>query len=344
MTDGIAEVASSHEERVAIAKALTWDITEISPDEVREIIAKLSTEGFALRPLHPGTSGEGGPRGWPQPYQHRVATAHHALFHDDPTDVSERLARYAEETNEVLQAFGMSRDDMHCLVDYTCDRPAGEPAQEIGAAMLTLTSLCVVAGYDLMSCAEADLQKLQQPETIARIRAKRSTRHGRGPLPGFDPSSRGKDDGHEVEAEITTIEARFDEINRVLGAGPREDWMRPLEEEFAFLRGRLSILSATNQTAATALIRASVDVLEERDRQKSVEGWSPEHDDQHIDHELSRAAASYAIGNIAYWPWSLTWWKPADRRRNLVKAGALIIAEIERIDRAALSVANGDAK
>lgn len=34
---------------------------------------------------------------------------------------------------------------------------------------------------------EADLVKLQQPETIARIRAKRATRHGRGPLPGLDP-------------------------------------------------------------------------------------------------------------------------------------------------------------
>ncbi|MBP1873508.1 hypothetical protein J2Z19_003223 [Ensifer adhaerens] len=84
----------------------------------------------------------------------------------------------------------------------------------------------------------------------------------------------------------------------------------------------------------SALGEAARDVLAERDRQKAVEGWSTAHDDQHVDHELSRAAASYAIGNVAYWPWSLAWWKPCDRRRNLVKAGALIIAEIERIDRA----------
>lgn len=121
-------------------------------------------------------------------YQDRVAAAHHALFHDDPTDVPERLARFMEEVNETCQAFGMTREDAHRLVDYTYDRPAGEPAKEIGAAMLTLTSLCVVAGYDLMTCAEADLEKLQRPETIDRIRAKRSTRHGRGPLPGFDAS------------------------------------------------------------------------------------------------------------------------------------------------------------
>lgn len=122
-------------------------------------------------------------------YQERVAAAHHALFHDDPTDVAERVARFAEEANETLQAFGMSREDMHRLVDYSCDRPVGEPAKEIGAALLTLASLCVVSGHNLMECGEADLEKLQRPETIARIRAKRATRHGRGPLPGFDPAT-----------------------------------------------------------------------------------------------------------------------------------------------------------
>jgi hypothetical protein len=65
----------------------------------------------------------------------------------------------------------------------------GDPKKEIGSASLTLTSLCVVAGYDRSECEEADLEKLVQPETIARIRAKRATRHGRGPLPGLDPAA-----------------------------------------------------------------------------------------------------------------------------------------------------------
>lgn len=34
------------------------------------------------------------------------------------------------------------------------------------------------------------------------------------------------------------------------------------------------------------------------------------------------------------WPWGSSWWKPKDPRRDLVRAGALILAEIERIDRA----------
>jgi hypothetical protein len=49
--------------------------------------------------------------------------------------------------------------------------------------------------------------------------------------------------------------------------------------------------------------QAALDVLAERGRQKAIEGWTLEHDD--------------------------------DRRRNLVRAGALILAVIERLDRAA---------
>ncbi len=98
--------------------------------------------------------------------------------------------------------------------------------------------------------------------------------------------------------------------------------------------------------------QAAHDVLAERRRQIEAEGWTPEHDDTYAGGEMAFAAASYVIGVStltgavskgklsfpwAYriWPrtWDLKWWKPSDRRRNLVKAGALIIAEIERLDR-----------
>lgn len=84
----------------------------------------------------------------------------------------------------------------------------------------------------------------------------------------------------------------------------------------------------------------------ERQRQKEVEGWTPEHDDEHSHGELATAAAVYllaaenqAIDQIfqpakepAFWPWSFTWWKPSPEPiRNLVKAGALIAAEIDRL-------------
>lgn len=96
---------------------------------------------------------------------------------------------------------------------------------------------------------------------------------------------------------------------------------------------------------------AERDVLAERARQISVEGWTPEHDDEHDDGSMAKAAACYALGEggasgsreyVSFWPWGQQWAKfSRDRRRNLVKAGALILAEIERLDRAAILASKG---
>ncbi len=87
-------------------------------------------------------------------------------------------------------------------------------------------------------------------------------------------------------------------------------------------------------------------IVHERQRQIEAEGWTPEHDDQYQNSELCRAAAGYALYAHAdqswknyhvpnSWPFPAKWFKPADARRMLVKAGALVVAEIQRIDRAA---------
>ncbi|HFL2757910.1 TPA: hypothetical protein ACG1S6_000337 [Pseudomonas aeruginosa] len=92
--------------------------------------------------------------------------------------------------------------------------------------------------------------------------------------------------------------------------------------------------------------QAWLDVQAERLRQVEAEGWMPEHDDAHDTGALASAAGCYAMFSLAYpagdpsrfWPWDKSWWKPSpDGRRNMVKAGALILAEIERLDRAAAS-------
>ena len=80
----------------------------------------------------------------------------------------------------------------------------------------------------------------------------------------------------------------------------------------------------------------------ERARQINEEEWTAEHDDQHAKGELVDAAISYAAFSYAkndpsvyrsWWPWEWKWWKPDNKRtvRNLVKAGALIAAEIDRL-------------
>ncbi|KXE31484.1 hypothetical protein AW923_13450 [Pseudomonas aeruginosa] len=96
--------------------------------------------------------------------------------------------------------------------------------------------------------------------------------------------------------------------------------------------------------------QAWLDVQAERRRQITAEGWTPEHDDEHADGQMARAAACYALagssapndGTAALlvslaWPWDEQWWKPSTARRDLVKACTLALAEIERLDRAGIS-------
>lgn len=106
------------------------------------------------------------------------------------------------------------------------------------------------------------------------------------------------------------------------------------------------------------LTKAAQDVLAERQRQVDVEGWDANHDDNNNRGDMARAAACYALvagscqgwsastyagmpapnsdpdGDEIWWPWDRKWWKPKNPRRDLVRAAALILAEIERIDRA----------
>lgn len=86
-------------------------------------------------------------------------------------------------------------------------------------------------------------------------------------------------------------------------------------------------------------------IAEERARQISVEGWTPEHDDKHDRGQLAAAADSYRIYTDRLlefgdklpacfipkqWPWERKWWKPSkDPIRNLVKAGALYRAQAD---------------
>lgn len=124
-------------------------------------------------------------------------------------------------------------------------------------------------------------------------------------------------------------------------------------------------LAATQPAARglDALTPAARDVLAERKRQIESEGWKTERDDVYDTGEMALAAACYAAHSAScaaikaphtvpgvfvrtrsaqdfvgeMWPWSDDWWKPSGHRRNLEKAGALVLAEIERIDRAALA-------
>lgn len=101
-----------------------------------------------------------------------------------------------------------------------------------------------------------------------------------------------------------------------------------------------AILAEVRAQGVKSLSNAVQSVIAERQRHQSVEGWTPEHDDQYSKSQLLWASSCYVLNAIHPfnripfdWPWTPEWWKPTNPRRDLVKAGALILAEIERIDR-----------
>lgn len=87
-------------------------------------------------------------------------------------------------------------------------------------------------------------------------------------------------------------------------------------------------------------------IAEERAKHPS-KGYDAKHDAEHMDGELIHAAKAYAVcaeyqerghpsarrlGSFA-WPWDEASFRPSDDpKRNLAKAGALLAAEIERLD------------
>lgn len=104
------------------------------------------------------------------------------------------------------------------------------------------------------------------------------------------------------------------------------------------------------------LVSPGVELIHfERLRQIKEEGYDPARDDQHVDQALAIAAACYAMpaplrehdrwwsrgqgwnlfNHPRFWPFHRQYWKPApdDRVKELVKAGALIAAEIDRLKR-----------
>ena len=115
---------------------------------------------------------------------------------------------------------------------------------------------------------------------------------------------------------------------------------------------------------------AVTELAGERARQITEEGFTPEWDDRHHrPADLALAAATYAafsamenensrehhrqslwgfvpgftgiIGQL--WPWPAQWFKPRARRRELIKAGALILAQLERLSREAEREADREA-
>lgn len=112
------------------------------------------------------------------------------------------------------------------------------------------------------------------------------------------------------------------------------------EANIAKLRARYPDGFSAEASAARAderpAARVAADVLSEREKQRSR--WSEAHDDEHDEGELSDAAACLAgpgfSGPRPHWVGYIFEKHAGDRYAQLRIAAALILAEMERLDRA----------
>ncbi len=100
-------------------------------------------------------------------------------------DGIERNHRFLEEALELVQSLECTRSEAHQLVDYVFDRPVGEPKQELGGVLVTLTALANCHDMDLTEAGEAELARVWTK--IDKIRAKQLAKPKHSPLPSNAP-------------------------------------------------------------------------------------------------------------------------------------------------------------
>lgn len=103
-------------------------------------------------------------------------------------DMVERIFRFFEESAELAQALDMTEAEAMEVVRYVYSREKGEPRQEVGGVAVTLAALCNAGDIGMMDEAERELNRVWEPQVMAKIRAKQAAKpqNVRSALPG-DP-------------------------------------------------------------------------------------------------------------------------------------------------------------
>lgn len=98
-------------------------------------------------------------------------------------DKQERVLRLLEESLELAQALGAQPIDVIATANYVFSRPSGEPRQELGGLMTVLSALATAHRMDISNEALTELNRIEQPEMMEKIRAKHAAKARRSPLP-----------------------------------------------------------------------------------------------------------------------------------------------------------------
>lgn len=231
---------------------------------------------------------------------------------DDMLHAIDKLQRDAEDVDGLRDQLELVRtratDTMRML--WLVVREAGGAATIPVRAMLT-------ADWSTCELARSDNLATRDVELFAQVR------------------------GEQAKPRTTQHKAMHQQLLDMLGANDHQGAAARIGE----LVGLELLLHAGGAGKGVTAI------AQERRRQIEGERFDPTADQQYDQGELARAAACYvrleAMRSVAAtvpgtavddrvppeWPWARCGWKPKDRRSNLVRAGALIAAELDRMDR-----------
>ena len=168
MIRGVTEISKSHEH-------LTLDqLREVySPDGTLQATGKASSapEASTLKP---------------ETFQARVWSWVVTCFGNEVAfNKEERCDRFLEEVLELLQSLGYDPARVASLADYVWSRDVGEPEQETGGVLLTLSAMLSAHKIDMLPCGETELERVWGK--IEKIRAKQAAKPAGSALPQHWP-------------------------------------------------------------------------------------------------------------------------------------------------------------
>lgn len=92
-----------------------------------------------------------------------------------------RALRFLEEALELVQALGITKEKVLEQVEYTFNRPVGEPVQEVGGTAFTFTALCEAIGVNPIEEGHKNVD--QAYRRIDEIREKAKHKPSAGDIP-----------------------------------------------------------------------------------------------------------------------------------------------------------------
>jgi hypothetical protein len=100
------------------------------------------------------------------------------------TSYQVRVFRFYEEATELAQATDLTREEAHRMVDWVYDRKKGEVVRELGGTMTTLAALTTASGFTLNHVAVTELERVNDPDVILRVRVRQLTKNELFPTGG----------------------------------------------------------------------------------------------------------------------------------------------------------------